>query len=724
MRYRETCPDCYSEVIQLMADRPSYDLPREPYASERERLTTERERLRRAYDEERVERLVSRDLDDLAPEPRPRGKTSIRRWIVRGLGIGIVLLVIAVAWLAITAPLSKSLLPPTPPSITLTADDGTPIARRGAIIGAPVDAAKLPPHVVQAFLAIEDRRFYSHWGIDPRGIARAAWANMGSGGVRQGGSTITQQLAKNAFLDSDRTAARKIREAMIALWLEAWLSKDEILSRYLSNVYFGDNCYGIAAAAKHYFGRKPQDLNIGQAAMLAGLVKAPSRLAPTSNLDGARRREAVVVGAMVSAGFLTPREGDRVRPQRVLSSPPAQLPSGTYFADWVLPEARDQAGEVKTETTVQTTLDPRLQRAAERVVNRAGLRQAQVALVAMRPDGRVVAMVGGKNYAKSPFNRATQARRQPGSTFKLFVYLAAMRAGMSPESKIEDSPVTIGDWKPRNSDGRYQGTITLRQAFARSSNVAAARLTQQVGVKAVIKAARDLGISTPIANEATIGLGTSTVSLLELTAAYAAISRAQYPVQPRGLADVREKGWYQSLTGGATKLPDTIHDEMLDLLSASIHGTGRGAGITVDAYGKTGTTSNNKDALFVGFAKDLVVGVWVGNDDNSSNPGLSGGGIPARIWRDFMQSALGIAPVMAPEPVIEEVDPDALPADEDGNFVLPQGEIDGMGLNLKMGPDGTISVGPSRGRDEREERAPVEREERRGPEDEGFMEEN
>ena len=700
-------------------NRPGIGGEREPYAYERERLITERERLRQKYEQERLgDDLPPYEPDTngfgLPPTPR-RERRGIGRWIVRGAGIGIILLVIAVIWLAITAPLSKSLLPPTPPSITLTADDGTPIARRGAIIGKPVDAATLPPHVVQAFLAIEDRRFYSHWGVDPRGIARAAWANMGSGGVRQGGSTITQQLAKNAFLDSDRTAARKLREAMIAVWLEAWLSKDEILSRYLSNVYFGDNTYGITAAAKHYFGRTPDRLNIGQAAMLAGLVKAPSRLAPTSNLEGARKREAVVVGAMVAAGFLTPAEGDAVRPQRVLSSRPGQLPNGTYFADWILPEARDQAGEIKTEATVRTTLDPRLQRAAERTVARAGLREAQVALVAMRPDGRVVAMVGGKDYRKSPFNRATQARRQPGSTFKLFVYLAAMRSGLTPDSPIEDRPVTIGDWTPKNSDGRYQGTITLRQAFARSSNVAAARLTQQVGVKAVIKAARDLGISTPIPNEATIGLGTSTVSLLELTAAYAAIARETYPVQPRGLADVREKGWYQSLTGDSTAIPGKIHDEMLDLLAASIRtGTGRSANLTVDAFGKTGTTSDNKDALFVGFARDLVVGVWVGNDDNSSNPGLSGGGIPARIWRDFMQSALGIAPVAAPAPAVEEVDPDALPSDDPDNAVLPLGgEIEGLGFNLKMGEDGTISVGPSR----RDPQEGPRREDRRPPDE-------
>lgn len=653
--------------------------------------------------------------DEEEPTPgRPRRQIRWGRWITRGLGVGIILLVIAVIWLAITAPLSRSLQPPTPPSITLTADDGTPIARRGAIIGAPVDAAKLPPHVREAFFAIEDRRFYSHWGIDPRGILRAAWHNLGSGGVREGGSTITQQLAKNAFLDSDRTAGRKIREAMIALWLEAWLTKDEILSRYLSNVYFGDNVYGLTAASKHYFGRTPDKLNIGQAAMLAGLVKAPSRLAPTSNLKGARARQAVVIGAMEDAGFLTKAEADAVQPQRVLAARPETLPSGTYFADWVLPEARDQAGEIKTEATVQTTLNPRLQRIAERTVRSAGLREAQVALVAMRPDGRVVAMVGGKDYSKSPFNRATQARRQPGSAFKLFVYLAALRSGMTPDSTIEDEPVDIAGWKPRNSDGRYLGKITLRQAFARSSNVAAARLTQAVGVKAVTKAARDLGISTPIANEATIGLGTSTVSLLELTAAYAAVANESYPVAPHGLTDVREKGWYQSLTDRKTGFSSAVHDGMLDLLSASIKsGTGRQAMLTVDAYGKTGTTQDSRDALFVGFARDLVVGVWVGNDDNTPNPGLSGGGVPARIWRAFMQSALDIPPVAAPV-VQEEVDPDAyangvdeevMPAPTD-----PVGEIiQGLGLDLRTGDDGSITVGPGRRRPERAGPGPDDR---------------
>jgi len=621
------------------------------------------------------------------------------RWVWRGFGALILLFVIAVGWLAFTAPLSKSLQPPTPPSITLLADDGTPIARRGAIIAAPVDAANLPKHVTQAFLAIEDRRFYSHWGVDPWGIGRAMLHNAAAGGVREGGSTITQQLAKNAFLDSDRTAGRKIREVMIAFWLEAWLTKDQILSRYLSNVYFGDNVYGIRAAAKHYFGRAPEDLSVGQAAMLAGLVKAPSKLAPTSNLKGAQDREATVLGAMVDGGFLTKAEAQAAKPARPVAQVASQVPNGTYFADWVLPDARDTAGELARDSKVTTTLDPRLQRDAERAVRHAGLKQAQIAIVAMKPDGRVVAMVGGKDYAKSPFNRATQARRQPGSSFKLFVYLAAMRAGMTPDSMIDDEPITIAGWSPKNADGRYLGPITLRQAFARSSNVAAARLIQKVGPKEVIRAARDLGISTPIPDEATIALGTSTVSLLELTSAYAAVAAEAYPVQARGLDAEREKNWYQTLTERSHPLTGTIRDEMLDLLAASAQdGTGKQAALSVPTYGKTGTTQDNRDALFLGFANGLVCGVWVGNDDNSPNPGLSGGGIPARVWRDFMTQALGVSAAVHEAPVIDNsVDPDALPADDEGdNADAPlgglEGDIQGLGLNLHVGPDGSINL--------------------------------
>ncbi|MBN8809428.1 MAG: PBP1A family penicillin-binding protein [Sphingomonas sp.] len=657
--------------------------------------------------------IPERPVPPTEPPARPR-----RRWgriVVRFLAVFIVLFVVLVGWLAVTAPLSKSLQPPTPPSITLLASDGvTPIAKRGAIVDKAVDASKLPKYVTNAFVAIEDRRFYTHWGVDPWGVGRAMWHNVGAGGVREGGSTITQQLAKNAFLNSDRTAGRKLREVFIAFWLETWLSKNEILSRYLSTVYFGDNVYGLRAAARHYFDCAPEDLTVSQAAMLAGLVKAPSKLAPTGNLSGAREREKVVLGAMVAAGFLTQ---DQAAATRLATPHPnageKQLPDGTYFADWVLPQARDTQEDLSQEATVTTTLDTRLQKAAERAVKRAGLRQAQVALVAMRPDGRVVAMIGGKDYAASPFNRATQARRQPGSTFKLFVYLAAMRAGLTPDDTIEDEPVTIGNWSPKNSDGRYEGKITLRRAFQKSSNVAAARLIQKVGVDAVIKAARDLGISTPLPHEATIALGTATGSLLELTSAFAAIDQGKYPVGAHGIDAAENPGWYERIVGSKSTIDDKVRDEMLDLLSLSAtSGTGREAWLSIPAYGKTGTTQDSRDALFVGFAKDLVVGVWVGNDDNTSNPGLSGGGVPARLWKDFMQQALGVSPPPPPPTVDATDDDNAMDGDmtiDPGVGPIPvEGSIEGLGMNLQVKKDGTLKIGPAPDQGDRPPKPPEE----------------
>lgn len=657
------------------------------------------------------------DPDGAEPEEEPRRRIRWWRWIVRGLAVLIVLFIAAVAWLAVTAPLSRSLKPPTPPSITLLSAEGKPIARRGAIIGKPVDVRRLPDHVPQAFLAIEDRRFYSHWGLDPKGIARAMVRNVSAGGMREGGSTITQQLAKNAFLSLDRTAGRKLQEVLIAYWLEAWLTKDEILSRYLSNVYFGDNVYGLDAAAEHYFSRDPDELTVAQAAMLAGLVKAPSRLAPTGNLSGARARQKLVVGAMVDAGFLTPAEAADVGPARLKVRKTRELPNGTYFADWVLPQARDSSGDLAAEQTVTTTLELPIQQAAERAVRRAGLRQAQVALVAMRPDGTVVAMVGGKSYKDSPFNRATQARRQPGSAFKLFVYLAALRSGLTPDSEVEDNPVTIADWSPKNNDGRYLGPITLERAFARSSNVAAARLTQAVGVRNVIRAARDLGITTPIPSEATIALGSSTVSLLELTAAYASIAAGEYPVRPRGLNAREDDGLWTRLAGRSSSFGRGELEDMRRLLArAAEHGTGMEAALSIPTYGKTGTTSDHRDALFIGYAGDLVAGVWVGNDDNTPNPGLSGGGVPARLWRDFMSDALNIAARPAPAPVVEEA-VDGNEVDVEGGFTTEgiegvdlggevDAEIEGLGLNLKLGRDGSIEVRrPDRALPPREEDA-------------------
>ncbi|MBW4331055.1 PBP1A family penicillin-binding protein [Stakelama sp. CBK3Z-3] len=633
------------------------------------------------------------------------------RWLWRGVALCIVLIVIAIGWLAFTAPLSKSLEPLAPPSITLLAADGTPIAERGAIIGKPVDAAKLPEKVTGAFLAIEDRRFYSHWGIDPRGILRAAIHNSFTDGSTQGGSTITQQLAKNAFLDADRTLGRKVREVLISFWLEAWLSKDEILSRYLSNVYFGDNVYGLTAAAQHYFSRDPADLTTAQAAMIAGLVKAPSALDPTNNLKGARARQAVVVHAMQEAGYLTSAQADAVRPAKLKVRKTRQLPSGTYFADWILPQARDRAETDGGDRTVRTTLEMPVQKAAEAAVRRAGLNKAQVAVVVMRPDGRVVAMVGGRNYAKSPFNRAVQARRQPGSTFKLFVYLAALRSGMSPDSTVLDEPVTIGKWSPENADGEYKGPITLTEAFARSSNVAAARLTNEVGPRKVIRAARDLGLTGDIPDEASIALGTSSVSLLELTSAFAAVAAGEMPVEPRGLAPDPDSGtsWLDRLNPQQRPFGRRELQGLRTLMAASVdHGTSRHAALSIPAYGKTGTTQDNRDGWFIGYAGGLVTGVWLGNDDNSPNPGLAGGGLPARIWRDVMTHALDVD--LAPKPQSAPEPADDLPPVD--NMTLPDmpvqidGQIGGIGLQLQIDPDGGVRIGRGQDRNPAPPRAP------------------
>jgi len=564
------------------------------------------------------------------------------------------LLFITIIWLAITAPLSRALEPLPDPALLLLSDEGRPIALRGAIKEAPVDVTKLNPLTPAAFVAIEDRRFYRHWGIDPRGMARAFVADMRGGGVRQGGSTITQQLAKTNFLSGDRTIKRKGQEIIIAFWLEAWLTKQEILSRYLSSVYFGDGVYGLRAAAHHYFHRDPEKLNLAQSAMLAGLVQSPSRLAPTHHLAAAQKRSRLVLQAMADTGVISQARAHSTTAARPATQE-AKLPAGTYFADWVAPSAAQAFESDFGQVKVETTLDGTLQRLAERAVGRAAIGDAQAALVAMRPDGRVVAMVGGKDYGASPFNRVTQARRQPGSAFKLFVYLAALRSGWTPDSMIEDKPITIDGWTPENSDKVYRGRITLREAFERSSNAATVRLSQEVGRSNVIRAARDLGITTPLPDKPSLALGTAGVSLLELTSAYAAVESGRYPIVARGLPEEQPveglKAFFRS-DGTLDRQRDWA--PMLDLLYAAANeGTGRRAALTVPTFGKTGTTQENRDAVFIGFAGDLVVGVWVGRDDNKSLGRISGGTVPAEIWHNFMAAALAVDHARGPALPIE-----------------------------------------------------------------------
>ncbi|WP_162301401.1 transglycosylase domain-containing protein [Cognatilysobacter segetis] len=594
------------------------------------------------------------DEDGDAPASDPSAPASttapipfLQRRLVRIGLVALGVLVLLLAWAAWRLPLNRALEPLPDPTLVLVDRNGVDFARRGAVKEPPVDVTTLPPHVAGAVVAIEDRRFYHHLGIDPRGVARAMARNWRAGGVKQGGSTITQQLAKTAFLEPDRTIRRKIREALIAVYLEARLSKDEILSRYLSSIYFGDGVYGLRGAAHHYFGKEPEKLSIGESAMLAGMIKAPSALSPTHDRKAALKRMRVVLKAMADAGVISEGEAKRVRDPRVLASS-ERLTGGTWFADWVAPQAREAFDADYGEIRVRTTLDARMQKLAQRLVRhwlggegrRVGATQA--ALVAMTPNGEVLALVGGRDYAKSQFDRATQARRQPGSAFKLFTYYAALRSGATPDTLIDDAPLKLGTWSPSNYDGRYAGPIPLRDAFARSSNVAAVRLAQQVGPHSVVQAARDLGVASPLGTDPSIALGTYEVTLLELTSAYAAFAQGAAPVTPHGLPGAP--------VGPSTPIDPDLRAMMLDMLWQVVdRGTGRAARLgDMPAFGKTGTTQEHRDALFVGMAGDLVVGVWVGNDDGTPMKRVTGGSLPARIWRDFMKGAVRIAPSAGP----------------------------------------------------------------------------
>lgn len=680
---RRSYDDRQSRLIGPYADDPAFDPYYRPSPGT-ESEETSFQSLGRDYPRATEQESVFDDLDyaDYAPNddseggspPPPRRK---RRWLILkwALRVFVIFLFLLIASLAIFAPVSRTAEPLVPPPMVLQASNGTPIARMGPVMDRPVEIADLPPHVVRAFLAIEDRRFEDHWGIDPRGIARALWTNLTSS-TRHGGSTITQQLAKLTYLNSDQTLFRKAQEVPIALWLEIWLTKDEILERYLSNAYFGDNVYGLRAASLHYFYRHPENLTLTQAAMLAGLVRAPSRLAPTSNLEGAQARERVVLTAMVDAGYLTQEEADAVRPATVDHRPPPPMPRGSHFAEWVQEEARAAYGTGYESFEVPTTLDWELQALAERVARNGAPSGAQIAVIAMRTNGEVVAMVGGRDYATSPFNRATQATRQPGSTFKLIVYLAALQSGMTPETIVDDSPIETGEYRPENSGGRYRGEITLREAFARSSNVVAVQLYEQLGSEAIAEAARTLGVDREFPANASVALGSGEMTLIELTTAYATVANGEGPVVPHGIEQGR-RGFFEWLFDTRPVLSGRHRAQLLDMLETVVtNGTGSAARLAIPAFGKTGTTQDNRDALFIGFAGDLVVGIWIGNDDNSPLGNASGGGAPARIWRSFMRGAIPEAaaqPRPAPSPPPEE--PEETESDKPEIEIKPDGSI-------------------------------------------------
>jgi len=579
------------------------------------------------------------------------------RWsLILGIWVAVALTGVGV-WYGYDLPTVIRLEPPTRrASISVVAADGAVLATYGDLYGGPVRVADVSPRLVQAIVATEDRRFYDHAGFDPIGILRAAWVNWRAGSVRQGASTITQQVAKNVFLTPERTFRRKLQEVMIAVWLEARFSKEQILTLYLNRVYMGAGTYGVAAASQRYFGKPAKTLDLAEAAVIAGLPKAPSRLSPLSNPDGAWERAKVVLVAMAETGFVSEAAAaNALRPSFVA---PAGGATVRYFTDWVVERAADYVGAGNRDLVVVTTIDAKLQRVAEealttRLDQEGGkVNAGQGAVVALSPDGAVRAMVGGRDYQESQFNRAAQGNRQPGSAFKLFVFLAGLEAGIAPSDVFDDAPVSVGRWQPGNFDGRYRGAITLREAAVQSINTVAVRVSERVGRERVIAAARRLGISTKIPPYPSLALGTAEVSLVELTAAYGALPAGGRSLMPHGIVEIRDTQgrvlYRRQGSGGGQAIAPGVVAALNDMLGGVIAaGTGRAAAIGRPAAGKTGTTQDYRDAWFVGYTADLVAGVWVGNDDNAPMKGVTGGQLPARIWRDFMAVALAGTPPKA-----------------------------------------------------------------------------
>ncbi len=534
--------------------------------------------------------------------------------------------------------------------IRVRAADGTVIVSMGPNLGRWLPYEQIPPTMRAAMIAVEDKRFRGHVGVDPIGMARSVKVRFETGSWRQGGSTITQQLARNIFLTNSRTFGRKVKEGILALALERKFSKDQILELYLNRVYFGGGAYGIDAASRTFFGHGADRLSLGEAAIIAGLVKAPSNYSPTADVEAARGRAGVVLNSMVENGFLSPAAAARVDPATIRVQATPKQNSVRYFTDWALPQLETLIDETAEPIDVWTTLDVRKQSAAERAVNANAPRGAQGALVSLDRDGAVIAMIGGRDYVDSIYNRATQAERQPGSAFKLFVYLTALESGMKPTDTIEDKPFEIDGWRPRNATRTFAGTVTLREAFSRSINTVSAQIGAQLGFGTIKEMARRFGIGGDISTFPSMVLGTSDVRLIDMTRAFASVGNRGVSVVPyaiRKVTTAEGRLLYQhERSGGQTLVAPWVAAGMTDLLqSAVLSGTGRAAQIGRPVAGKTGTTSSNKDGWFIGFSSGITTGVWMGRDDAKAVPGLQGGTAPARAFADFMRVAVANRPV-------------------------------------------------------------------------------
>lgn len=582
------------------------------------------------------------------------------------------------------------------PSITYVDINGEVIERRGAADAPPVDLKSIPKWVPQAVLAIEDRKFYHHIGVDPFGLARAMVVNLRAGRVVQGGSTLTQQLAKNLFLSSDQNLKRKAQELLLALWLESRFTKDEILSLYLARVYFGSGAYGLAEASERYFAKTPQQLTISEAALLAGMLKAPSKYNPVSSTKRAAERATVVLNVMEKEGVITHEQRVQAVKQPLRFVPSARGSNIGYFLDWIEPLVGAEIGEPAEDIIVETTLDKRHQLAAENALadeiskNGKSLNMSQGALIAIAGDGSVRAMVGGKSYNESEFNRVVEAKRQPGSSFKPFVYLAAFERGETPQSVRTDAPIKVGNWSPQNYDGKYRGAMTLLGAFTQSINTIAVLIGEEAGRDAVVRVARRLGIRTRIDPQSTLALGTEVVTPLELTTAYVPFSNGGAAVSPYGFKRIRTRAgkilWERQVPSPRRVVDDTnLRNMNLMFKNVVEAGTARAAFLGNHMVGgKTGTTSDYRDAWFIGFTGGYTAGVWVGNDDFKIQMNkVTGGSAPARIWKAFMAQAMQGAPAkpfalpaalpetptLVPEPVETDaqlIDSPAVSGDEAG----------------------------------------------------------
>ncbi|MDA9406795.1 transglycosylase domain-containing protein [Bradyrhizobium sp. CCBAU 45384] len=565
---------------------------------------------------------------------------------------GVIAVIGVVIWVGAHLPPIQSLeIPKRPPTIQIVGIDGSLLAQRGEMAGANVSLKDLPPYLPKAFIAIEDRRFYSHFGIDPVGILRALVTNVLHRGVSQGGSTLTQQLAKNLFLTQERTMARKLQEAELAIWLERKHSKNEILELYLNRVYFGSGAYGVEAAAQKYFGKPAKNVTIAEAAMLAGLVKSPSRLAPNRNPEGAEARAQVVLAAMADAKFITDAQAQASigHPSYVVK--PVGAGTVNYVADWIGEVLDDLVGQIDDSIKVETTIDPKLQALAETAIidelaaKSVKFNVSQGALVAMTPDGAVRAMVGGRNYSESQYNRAVTAKRQPGSSFKPFVYLTAMEQGLTPDTIRQDAPIEVKGWRPENYTHEYFGPVTLTQALAMSLNTVAIRLGLEVGPKNVVRTAHRLGIASKLEPNASIALGTSEVSVVELVGAYAPFANGGFATTPHVVTRIRTldgKLLYMRQPDEHNQVIEPRYVGMMNTMMREtlISGTAKKAEIPGwQAAGKTGTSQDYRDAWFIGYTSNLVTGVWLGNDDNSPTKKATGGGLPVEVWTRFMRAA-------------------------------------------------------------------------------------